>query len=40
MHKTKKEYLTKKEYIQVTYKGRPTRITAEVSPETIKARRT
>jgi hypothetical protein len=30
----------KKEEDQVTYKGRPIRITPEYSPETMKARRT
>jgi len=38
MHKTKNIKSSKGKY-QVTYKGRPIRITPDFSPETIKARR-
>ena len=40
MHKTKKKLLKSvREKGQVTYKGRPIRITLDFSPETMKARR-
>ena len=40
MHKTKKEILKAgRGKGQVTYKGRPIRITPDFSPETMKARR-
>jgi hypothetical protein len=39
MHKTKKRILKLvREKAQVTYKGRPIRITPDFSPETMKAR--
>ena len=39
MHKTKKILKAIREKGQVTYKGRPIRITPDFSPETMKARR-
>jgi hypothetical protein len=39
MHKTKKILKAVREKGQVTYKGRPVRITPDFSPETMKARR-
>ena len=39
MHKTKKILKAVMEKCQVTYKGRPIRITPDFSPETMKPRR-
>jgi hypothetical protein len=39
MHKQRKNIKSNKGKGQVTYKGRPTRITPDFSPETMKARR-
>jgi hypothetical protein len=38
MHRTKKDIKGSKGKCQVTYKGRPIRITPDFSPETMKAR--